>query len=269
MGLSKIIKRIFPLLLLLQSSCIIEDLFLPEAESMRLEVGMSWRWKETIYFEEKVPPSFPPILAQKTITARVVSHEMMRSYRCLKLEIYDEGAVTFKWLANTDTALLFVAVKGEILDPIFRVGENFTLKMGNRTFHGLHELKAFIHRVTMGIPRVVTPGDIYFFDPPQKTLDYPLYKGKKWVVFEDPWYREREVLGTETIEVPAGTFETIKLMTRDSSLNIISYDWITEDSYIKKKFITEIEVSDPNGNYLGTYILVDEWVLLEGPYALR
>ena len=269
MGLSQIIKRILPLLLLLQSSCIIEDLVLPAAESMRLEVGMSWRWEKTLYFEEKVPPSIPPILYQEIITARVMSHEVMKSYRCLKLEIYHEGPVTFKWLANTDTALLLVAVKGQILDPIFRIGENFTLKMGSKTFHSLHELKAFMDRITMGVPGVVTPGDIYFFDPPQKTLDYPLYKGKKWVVFEDPWYREREVLGTETIEVPAGTFETIRLMTRDSSLNIISYDWITEDSYIKKKFIAEIEVLDPNGNYLGTYILVDEWVLLDGPNALR
>ncbi len=60
------------------------------------------------------------------------------------------------------------------------------------------------------------PGPITF-DPPQQFMPFPVWPGKQWSIKYTIWpgsvtyYAEGKAIGWETITVPAGTFEALKI----------------------------------------------------------
>lgn len=82
--------------------------------------------------------------------------------------------------------------------------------------------------------------------PPAPVLQYPLQLGKKWAFAVDVVPTgirkiEKEVIGTENVQVPAGEFDCFKLewlfVENDvQDLNVMRFDYISEQGLVKRTF---------------------------------
>jgi hypothetical protein len=100
-------------------------------------------------------------------------------------------------------------------------------------------------------------------NPPVLSLKYPLEIGSLWIakfLNQNSDSRvEKNVLQKQTVQVPAGIFNCNivqrNIYYSDGSLaeNIYQYDYIANQGLIKREFyVNEVEVTDANGNILGT-----------------
>ncbi len=117
--------------------------------------------------------------------------------------------------------------------------------------------------------RTPAESDTLFRD--RLVLDYPLYKGKQWLSYSDPWRSECRVLGSETITTPSGIYNAIKIEHRnwvfsepDPSLVFFTY-YSSAGLVMREIIFRNIEFTDPdnpdgNGqffNYIETIHLIE------------
>ncbi len=176
------------------------------------------------------------------ITMEHVGYRYLRGYYCYVFRVTETNATgaVFEYISNTDTGMVLVDIEGSVILPvIFRNDSNIPA-----------EVRETIHRL------ISSP----FFtqlERPQLVLSYPLEFDKKWTVFDYPWHRERQIVGTEDVTVPAGNFYAWKMEARDShDESFVIRDYITGEAWVKKVIETKI-YSPPSQEWtvVDTYVL--------------
>lgn len=242
--------------LFLVNSCMVIDTVDNWEIYFNFEPGVTMKWKYTFRTDGPVAT-----LRHGEITMTHVGYENRRGYECMKFKVTEcSGDVScdtgYYWYSNSDDALRFVDVTGQAMSPIFRnVDDNYQFEVNGRRIVGLDELERYVSGIAFfGVPMSPEDG----LEEVQQTLKYPLEIGKEWVVFRHPWLRTRRVVGEETITVPAGTFNTLKLETRDPDYaDFRIYHWITGEAWVKVLVVFRTALYDENGNFLG-YATVSE-----------
>ncbi len=96
--------------------------------------------------------------------------------------------------------------------------------------------------------------------PARIVIEYPAETGRAWTHFDvDGVFRStREVIGTETVETPAGTFRCAvvrsRLMFGDTADDTIDWlDWIADGGLVQRRIVYRDQIAtDEDGNEIGT-----------------
>ena len=101
-------------------------------------------------------------------------------------------------------------------------------------------------------------------EEPRIVLNYPLEPGRAWVSFSHPFLSERRVERIESIDVPAGAFETVVVST---TIDVAPdghewLDWLDDGGLVQRRISFEFEFTDSNGSILGTGTQLDEAILI-------
>jgi hypothetical protein len=121
---------------------------------------------------------------------------------------------------------------------------------------------------------------LYYEQHPVQELAYPLEVGRNWIYrstdMGDSWYMEKEVVGREQIDVPAGSFPCLVTEIRwdfdnDGELDpemIEGYDYTCGAGGVKRRFtLFDLLVINDIGDTLGTFDLVEQYELTD--YGLQ
>ena len=112
-------------------------------------------------------------------------------------------------------------------------------------------------------------------NPPVKALAYPPTIGTRWTYRDTDlghiWNMEKEVVGTERISVPAGSFECFKVRwywdtDHDGQwdTDIDGYDYISEIGTARRKFImSNIAMLDYTSVIIGYYDVTQDYTLTD------
>jgi hypothetical protein len=96
-------------------------------------------------------------------------------------------------------------------------------------------------------------------DDPRVVYRFPLSVGKQWVSFQNPFLETREVIGTEMVDVKAGSFLCSKIKTsiefsNVQDTNLVWYDYVgTEGLVLRTITIKAIFTSEENPDGTGVY----------------
>jgi len=183
---------------------------------------------------------------------------------------YDLGPFTgdsfpeMRWFAHPDTALLWIAYSGIYCGaPPWKNGEKVSFVFNGQYFASSRELQCYILQVKRGQLLDTQKTDTTFWTPPKKVLVFPLSVGTKWISMEDPWLEEREVIVEEIVEVPAGSFPTLKIEFRPEWLDFRIFHWIAEEGIIKDSLYWEGLVVDELGDTIGWAESYDVFTLID------
>ena len=110
-----------------------------------------------------------------------------------------------------------------------------------------HSFSSFAELLSVLTPETVLfnskQDSVYLENPPVKVLEYPLTEGKNWTFrpVGPPWRIDKEIIGNETIETDAGSFECFKirwLYDLDANgiwdTDIFIIDYLAEEGLVKR-----------------------------------
>ncbi len=231
-------KRFLFILPLIFTSCMLNDPVKGYTSRFHLSDGIRMVWEgDYRYFINGTLIEHK----QSEIIMEHTGYKNVRGFRCFEFRLTEKiGAnvyTGYEYLADTDTGLILVDQTG-LSGSVIWGGKS-------REIHDPH----------------LKNGSFF----PMLILSYPLYPGKEWIIFEDPFFfsiRKRKVVGTDEITTSAGTFTTWILETWDSLIGpskqyntFIIHDYITTDLWVKK----EIEYETTLG--FDTYRVVISYTL--------
>lgn len=79
---------------------------------------------------------------------------------------------------------------------------------------------------------------------PRLVYAYPFEVSASWVAFREPFRTEHEIVGTEMVTVPAGTFQCVKVRWRISlDPDRLQYDYISNQGLVLRT--TEVQRDEP------------------------
>jgi hypothetical protein len=140
-----------------------------------------------------------------------------------------------------------------------------SIRFRGREFRNVAEIIRYLEE---GSSRAWGPEDsLRIYDPPVKTLEYPLEIGAQWVPNpQSPWPIERAVVGEESIAVPAGTYDCLVVqlfldLDEDGEWDTdFEYlDFICEQGLIRRHvFIKDLVVSGGHDDTIAVYDLIME-----------
>lgn len=173
---------------------------------------------------------------------------------------YPDEKLSFKGLdfipLNTTAIYLYDSDFGDSKFTIDKKGNNYTWTFTGDDFHYVQDLiinekGLFVKRTEQKIDVIlwITKEGEYTYDRPLLRLPFPITIGEKWKwegkqfnednLEQDVWVTG-EVIGKETIEVPAGKFETVKvrtlLKTSGDTKNRIT-EWYSKNTGLVKMLI--------------------------------
>ena len=173
------------------------------------KVGNQWEY-QTIYTIEYYDStgnidSVEVLDFGKTIVKIVTEKDSVNGISNLVLfasyEVSSPDSFQKSWYSNSDSGLYVIAYSGagssQPVLPKINSTNSFPFLLSNGRM-----LMPDISNLYNSNPL----DSIQLFDPPRKVLNYPLTKGAHWIELVYPFYRERFVDKTLTIEVPAGMF---------------------------------------------------------------
>jgi hypothetical protein len=128
-------------------------------------------------------------------------------------------------------------------------------------FNNIREITDFL---VQSIPlHKVSIDSLIIEQPPIKILDYPLKVGARWSyrLEHDPWRIDREVLATETVQVPAGKFVCYKIRFHydfdndgEWDENVVLTDYISSQGLVKRVGeYKDLEQTDETGAIIDTF----------------
>ncbi len=106
---------------------------------------------------------------------------------------------------------------------------------------------------------------VLFRDDSRVAFEFPLSVGKTWTTFSYPFPQIREVVGTETIQCPGGSFVCAKVKTTDPTIDstMVFYDYVSINGLIKREVnLTAMAVTIENPDGPGQKMWYSESLLL-------
>jgi len=133
---------------------------------------------------------------------------------------------------------------------------NFTyIIFDGKKFHDVKEIFNYIEHGI--ITNEYARDDSINYDP-VKVLDYPLEENKQWIyrTSNNPWRINKTIIGKESIDVPAGSFNCWKIQwtfpESDWKDDIEFYDFMSKAGLVKRVIdFKNSECYDENGNFIG------------------
>jgi hypothetical protein len=200
--------------------------------------------------------------------------DTLAGWECFRLHCiyYDKKQTNLGmyWYAHPDSALLVIAYSlgyrcTSILPNDSMTAGNIRLKFGDMIFDSPQALAQSLYGAKYIYIRALTSDTTYMF-PPSKLFVYPLEVGVSWTVTTEPGLQEREVMEEESVDVPAGTFSTLRTEINDEILSENDYYtciWVAEEGVIKDTFYIKGEAIDSYGNIIGYFVFYDVGELLD------
>ena len=240
-----------------------------------LMVGNNWEYDKTytLDFDELATSNgLVDTICSFTGSVEIIANEVIFD----SLEVYnfatilnDGGYVTSgnEYYNNNDNCLFEYGYTNPLmLTP--KNNENFAfLIFDDKKFGNVREIVDYVEKGIIGNEH--SRDDSIYYDP-VKSLEYPLNEDSYWIyrTSNNPWRIDKEVVGWEETDVPAGSFNCwiIKWTFPESSWNddIDYYDFITEQGLIKRTIeFNNIGCIDESFNIIGHLDSIEETYLTD------
>jgi hypothetical protein len=194
-----------------------------------------------------------------TIVKIIKTNDSLGVYKELTLfESYDVSSPENKgkhWYSNTDSDLSAIAYSNagsaRFLVP----------KITNRRYLTFEELKSIINSPDQNLISAKSESisdTILFYDVPRKALAYPLAVNQHWVELETPWYRERYVERSITLNFNGRTVKCYEIKVNWPDFKIEINDYVNLNIGLLRRDIIADSVlftdpSSPDSGRFGRY----------------
>lgn len=156
----------------------------------------------------------------------------------VKIESYNTdtpGSSTENWYLNNDSVFSVIAYKNAgVAYPIIP-------KSGNKKYLTLEEFKKICKDLTLGfVINKSSIDSVLYFNPPRVVLKYPLYPGAEWNELKTPFYRNRVVRGTTSLEVNNNYYNCYIIEADMSTPNLKMIDYVSlQAGLVKREIISD------------------------------
>jgi hypothetical protein len=224
---------------------------------------LKWRYAIHAYFDDFRP--FEPGTTIETEDIQATEDITVADTVRLRDSLLCEKFVTTAYRTSGifSTAESYYRTVGSHLERVAGRGSDFALpkqvsgityNIHGVSFHDFRDLVANAEHAFSN-PGAFSSGEITFFDPPQKVLEYPLAVGNSWIVSPGPYVViTKKVVDIDTVQVPAGTFRAATVSvyydfnnsgTLDSS--VVYLDEIAPQGLVRRTImLQDVIVSSPS-----------------------
>lgn len=122
--------------------------------------------------------------------------------------------------------------------------------------------------IQKALPALFSPpiDSLIIRDDPRVVFRYPLNIGQSWISFTDPWLQTREVVASEFVTVPHGTFYCAKIRTETQLLggDLEWFDYVGENGLTMRTIKIKLTITtaeSPEG--IGTMLAFERAELLK------
>jgi len=241
-------------------------------EQFPVQVGNSWEYRRifSVIISDTVNHDTSEYILIDSLHEEFEELDTLAGWECYKLHrvLFELGSTFSKtwWLAHPDTALLLIASS---LGDISRIveGEKFNNKIlckGTSSFDSPHALARYLHCVRH-TKFLSLDYDTNYFSPPKKLFIFPLTINKYWVAMTDPWLEQREIIEEDSVTVPAGTFNSLRLKITSDWMEEFDlwHKWIADEGIIKDSLYLRGIATNAQGDTIGYFYSYDIYELLD------
>ncbi len=246
--------------------------------NLTFENGSGW-YTDTMDFHTEVSVGGPVVIGG------VETHQIHEQLR-------DPSGMTFTgsvWSANSDDGLYSYATEGSSEMSPFKQIPGLTFRFHGKSYESIESLLADFG--TFHVIRRAAQG--YIYDPPVRTLAYPLEEGKAWISNQsmEDFRIDKVVAGQSTCTTPAGQFDAFDIQRlwawrNDQPLlapgpggsgstqsdepgtlvydnDLIGYEYVSEIGMVGRRWeVNNIEIVDYSGT-LGFADFHQQWWLTD------
>ncbi len=240
-------------------------------EQFPVQVGNSWEYRRifSVIISDTVNHDTSEYILIDSLHEEFKDIDNLAGWECYRLLhlLFDQGHTypETRWYAHPDTALLWIANSRGDISRIVE-GEKFNNKIlckGTTSFDSPHALQQYLYNVRYK-NFLSFNFDTTYCSPPKKLFAFPLTINKYWVAMTDPWLEEREIIEEDSVTVPAGTFNSLRLKITSDWMEEFDlwHKWISDEGIIKDTLYIRGIARDTGGNIIGYFDAYDIYELL-------
>ena len=166
-------------------------------------------------------------------------HDSLPGYKDLiKINSYNTdspGSIMENWYINNDSVFSVIAYRN--------AGSSYPIipKSHNRRYLTVSEFKKICEDLTSNFMlNSVLDDSLSYFNPPRVVLKYPLYPGAEWNELKTPFYRNRIVKGTTSLEINNSSYNCYIIEADMTVPNLKMIDYISfQAGLIKREVISD------------------------------
>ncbi len=241
-------------------------------EHFPVQVGNSWEYRRifSVIISDTVNHDTSEYILIDSLHEEFKGIDKLAGWECYRLLhlLFGQGHTYPKtrWYAHPDTALLWIAC---LLGDISRIveGEKFNNKIlwkGTTSFDSPHALQQYLYNVRYK-KFLSFNFDTTYLSTPKKLFVFPLTINKYWVAMRDPWLEEREIIEEDSVTVPAGTFNSLRLEITSDWMEEFDlwHKWIADEGIIKDSLYLRGIATNAQGDTIGYFYSYDIYELLD------
>ncbi len=164
----------------------------------------------------------------------------------VKIEAYNTDSpesFSENWYINNDSVFSIIAYRN--------AGTSYPIipKLHNKKYLTFAEFKKICEDLTFNsIINKSSDDSIQYFNPPRIVLKYPLYTGEIWNELKIPFYRDRIVKGTTSIEVNKNYYKCYIIEADLTVPNLRMIDYVSLQAGLVKREIISDSIAITNIN---------------------
>ncbi|MBL1214905.1 MAG: hypothetical protein HND52_16215 [Ignavibacteriae bacterium] len=215
----------------------------------------------TLYTKAEVFVDREEILMDSIITSVVITKDIENSMNFTSSHFYQ----------NTDDGLFILAYdRGGSSISYPKMISNFTDDILIGSLESFQRISS-LHGILSSVNKIISD-TLRYEDPPVQSFKYPFKQDQEWTYRNDYFIINKKVIGTEKVELPAGSFDCWKVQwiydfanTGFNFGNITLYDYISSKGLIKRTLhIKDARISDINNPDGGGLVDSKEEIVLTG-----
>ena len=145
------------------------------------------------------------------------------------------GSIFENWYINNDSVFSIIAYRN--------AGSSYPIipKSHSRRYLTISEFKEICKDLTYNFTLNSALDDsILYFNPPRVVLKYPLYPGAEWTELKNPFYRNRIVKGTASLEINNNSYNCYIVEADMTVPNLKMIDYVSfQAGLIKREIISD------------------------------
>ena len=217
----------------------------PEGNLNKYPVNLNYQWEYSTTLTYEYLNSTGGIDTTQTfelpntiIKVSTINDSLPRYKNLIKIEAYNTdspGTFSENWYINNDSVFSIIAYRN--------AGSSYPVipKLHNKKYMTLKEFENICRDLTFnsGINKI-SADSVQYFNPPRIVLKYPLFQGEKWNELKTPFYRDRVVKGTTSLEVNKNYYNCYIIEADMSTLNLKMIDYISlQAGLVKREIISD------------------------------
>ncbi|MEJ2617363.1 MAG: hypothetical protein P8Z35_20595 [Ignavibacteriaceae bacterium] len=217
----------------------------PENYSNKYPTNLNYQWEYSSTLTNEYLNNTGGIDSTQTFqipntTVKITSiNDTLPGYKNLvKIEAYNAdspGSFSEEWYTNNDSVFSIIAYRN--------AGNSYPIipKPRNKKYLTLEEFKNICNYLSFILVINESSDDsIQYFYPPRVVLKYPLYTGEKWNELKTPFYRDRIVKGTTSIEVNKNYYNCYIIEADLTVPNVKMIDYVSlKAGLVKREIISD------------------------------